>query len=78
MISSIQGGRLFLLKAGVVEGGREGATWMCGRRWPRAPLERVELLEGAMGDGGGFLCHGNSHDGSEIRLVVASDGFFRH
>lgn len=34
---------------------------MCGRRSPKAPLELVELLAGAMGDGGGFQHHGNGH-----------------
>lgn len=34
---------------------------MCGRRSPKAPLELVELLAGAMGDGGGFQRHGNAH-----------------
>lgn len=52
--------------------GREGVTWMCGRRSPQAPLERVELLAGAMGDGGGFQCHGNAQDGSGSRFVVES------
>lgn len=72
MINGVQGGRLCLLKAGAVQGGREGVTWMCGRRSPQAPLEQVELLAGAMGDGGGFQCHGNAQDGSGSRFVVES------
>lgn len=71
-------GSLGLLKAGAVQGGSggEGVTWMCGRRPPRAPLERVELLAGAMGDGGGFQRHGNGQDGSGSGFGVKS-GVFR-
>lgn len=45
---------------------------MCGHRSPQAPLQRAELLAGAMGDGGGFQCHGNAQDGSGSRFVVES------
>lgn len=59
------------------EGGRERPGCVVADS-PGLPLSEWSCWRGAMGDGGGFLCHGNGHDGSEIRVVVVPDGVFRH